>query len=76
MRNSIPFSTFLDAVNVASVALIIAICFQMSYAVIADWRTILIALMSFTVAFNYKKINSAILILGGSLLGYLLTFIG
>jgi chromate transporter len=45
---------FLDAVNVASVALIIAICFQMSYAVIADWRTILIALISFT-AFNYKK---------------------
>ncbi|MFV8352961.1 chromate efflux transporter [Flavobacterium sp. XS2P14] len=76
MRNSIPFSTFLDAVNVASVALIIAICFQMSYAVIVDWRTILIALISFTVAFNYKKINSAILVLGGSLLGYLLTFIG
>lgn len=76
MRNSIPFSTFLDAVNVASVALIIAICFQMSYAVIADWRTILIALISFTVAFNYKKINSAILVLGGSLMGYLLTFIG
>jgi chromate transporter len=50
MRNSIPLSTFLDAVNVASVALIIAICFQMSYAVIADWRTILIALISFTVA--------------------------
>ncbi|MFV8355167.1 chromate efflux transporter [Flavobacterium sp. XS1P32] len=76
MRNSIPFSTFLDAVNVASVALIIAICFQMSYAVIADWRTILIALISFTVAFYYTKINSAILVLGGSLMGYLLTFIG
>jgi chromate transporter len=44
-----------------------AICFQMSYAVIADWRTILIAMISFTVAFNYKKINSAILVLGGSL---------
>ena len=76
MRNSIPFSTFLDAVNVASVALIIAICFQMSYAVIADWRTILIALISFTVAFNNTKTNSAILVLGGSLMGYLLTFIG
>ena len=76
MRDSIPYSVFLDAVNVASVALIIAICFQMGLQIIMDWRTILIALISFAVALKYKKTNSAVIVLGGSLMGYLLTFIG
>ena len=76
MRNSIPCSVFLDAVNVASAALITAICFQMGLHVIMDWRTILIGLISFSAASNYKKIFSSVLILGGLLMGYLLTFIG
>ena len=76
MRDSIPFSIFLDAVNVASLALIIAICFQMGLHIIMDRRTILIALISFAVALKYKKTNSAVIVLGGSLMGYLLTFIG
>ena len=76
MRKSDMFSVFLDAVNVSSVALILTICFQMSHNALSDWRTICIALLSFVVAFCYKKINSALLVLGGSLLGYLLTFIG
>ena len=76
MRKSDMFSVFLDAVNVSSVALILTICFQMSHNALSDWRKICIALLSFVVAFCYKKINSALLVLGGSLLGYLLTFIG
>lgn len=75
MRNSTLFSAFLDAVNVASVAIIIAVCFDMGKDTITDWRTILIAILSISIAFGYKKINSAIVVLGGSLLGYLLTLI-
>ena len=75
MRNSKPFSVFLDAVNVASIAIIIAICFQMGLDVITDWRTILIAAISILISFNYKKINSAFIVFVGSLLGYILTFI-
>jgi chromate transporter len=75
MRNSKPFSVFLDAVNVASIAIIVSICYQLGKDTITDWRTILIATISILIAFNYKKINSALIVLGGSILGYLLTFI-
>lgn len=75
MRNSKLFSTFLDAVNVASVAIIIAVCFTMGKDTITDWRTISIALLSIILIFGFKKINSAFIVLGGSLLGYLLALI-
>lgn len=75
LRNSKSFSVFLDAVNVSSVAIIIAVCIQMGTATITDWRSILIALLSIFITFNYKNINSAFLVIGGAFLGYLLTFI-
>ncbi|MCX6313605.1 MAG: chromate efflux transporter [Sphingobacteriales bacterium] len=73
MRNSKHFSSFLDAVNVASIAIIIAVCYEMGKDSISDWRTILIAVTSIALIFGFKKINSALVVLGGSLLGYLLT---
>lgn len=75
MRNSKLFSAFLDAVNVASVAIIVAVCFDMGKDTITDWRTILIAVLSIAIAFGYRKLNSAFVVLGGSLLGYLLTLV-
>lgn len=75
MRNSQVFSTFLDAVNVASVAIIISVCYFMGRESISDWRTILIAVMSIILSFAYRKINSAFIVLGGSLSGYLLTLV-
>jgi chromate transporter len=75
MRNSTLFSAFLDAVNVASVAIIISVCFAMGKDTITDWRTISIAALSIIIAFGYKKINSAFIVLGGSLLGYLLSLV-
>lgn len=75
MRNSKIFSTFLDAVNIASIAIIISICLEMGKETIIDWRTILIALLSIIITFNFKKINSAFIVLGGSLIGYILNFI-
>jgi chromate transporter len=75
LRNSNAFSVFLDAVNVSSVAIIISICIQMAKDTITDWRTILIAILSIIVAFQFKKINLAFVVIGGAILGYLLTFI-
>lgn len=72
LRNSKGLSSFLDAVNVASVAIIIAVCYEMGKETITDWRTILIAVLSIAINFGYKKLNSAVVVLGGSLLGYLL----
>lgn len=75
MRNSVLFSGFLDAVNVASIAIIVSICFEMGKETITDWRTILIALISIIITFKYKKINSSFIVLGSSLVGYILTLI-
>lgn len=72
MRNSVLFSAFLDAVNVASVAIIAAVCISMGKDAITDWRTVLIAVLSMIVAFGFRKVNSAFVVLGGALLGYLL----
>lgn len=75
MRNSKLFSVFLDAVNVASVAIIIGVCFDMGKDTITDWRTILIALLSVLFTFGFRKINSAFIVLGGSVVGFLLTLV-
>lgn len=75
LRNSKGLSAFLDAVNVASVAIIIAVCYEMGKETITDWRTILIAVVSAIIVFNFKKINSAYVVLGGSFLGYILRII-
>ncbi len=75
MRSSVLFSAFLDAVNIASVAIIISVCFAMGKDSITDWRTILIAVLSIAVTFRYRKINSAFIVLGGSGIGYLLTLL-
>ena len=75
MRKSKGMSIFLDAVNVASVAIIAAICLTMGKETITDWRTILIAMISAIVVFKFKKINSAFVVIGGALLGYLFNLI-
>ncbi|MDF2553852.1 MAG: chromate transporter [Chryseobacterium sp.] len=72
LRNSKSLSVFLDAVNVSSVAIIAAICITMAKETIIDWRTILIAIISAIVVFQFKNINSAFIVLGGALLGYVL----
>jgi len=74
MRNSKLFSAFLNAVNVASIAIIVAICYQMGKDTISDWRTIVIAFISLIVVFGFKKINSALVVIGGAGLGYILNF--
>ncbi|MCT3923413.1 chromate efflux transporter [Elizabethkingia anophelis] len=70
MRGSKIFSSFLDAVNVASIAIIIYVCYEMAKESIADWKTILIAVLCLTLIFTFKKINSAWIVILGALLGY------
>lgn len=74
MRNSTLFSTFLDAVNAASIAIIVAICIAMGRETVTDWRTVGIAVVAIGMAFGFPKVNSALVVVGGSLVGYLLTF--
>ena len=72
MRNYTLFSAFLDAVNVASVAIILAICIIMAKDTITDWRTIVIAVTSIAFTFGFRKVNSAFVVIGGALMGWVL----
>lgn len=75
LRSSKMMSVFLDTVNVVSVALILVVCVEMGKASITDWKTILIAICGFAVTLRFKKINSAFIILGGSILGFVLSYL-
>jgi len=75
MRKSRIFSAFLDAVNIAAVAVIVAVCIEMGKETLTDWRTILIAAISLICVFVFKKMNSAFIVIGGALFGYILTLI-
>jgi chromate transporter len=75
MRRSKLFSAFLDGVNAASVAIILTVCIEFGRATITDWRAVVIAVLSGIVVFGFPKVNSAFVILGGSVLGYLLGLI-
>jgi len=72
MRTSVLFASFLDAVNIASVAVIIAVCLKMGKESITDWHTILIGLISLTLSLIFKNINSVWVVVGGAVLGYVL----
>lgn len=72
MRKWKPVSAFLDGVNVGSVAVILAVCLQMGFEAVTDWRTTFIFLLGLLVVFFFKKVNSAWLVIGGSALGLLL----
>jgi chromate transporter len=73
LRKSKVMSVFLDSVNVVSIALILAICIEMGQTSITDWRTTLIAIVSFAVVLRFKQTNVVFIILGGAILGYLLS---
>lgn len=75
LRKSKVISAFLDAVNIAAVAVILAVVFEMAKDTLTDWRTIVIAVLSLVIVFAFKKMNSAFIVLGGAVLGYLLTFL-
>ena len=75
MRKSRIIGAILDAVNVAAVALIAAVCIIMSRDTLTDWRGIVIAVLSLIVVFVFKKVNSAFIVIAGAALGYLLRFV-
>ncbi|MGH9681865.1 MAG: chromate efflux transporter [Candidatus Acidiferrales bacterium] len=68
LRRSAAAGAFLDGVNVASLALMAAVSYQLGRSAIVDWLTIALAAAS-AVALLRFRINSAWLVLGGALAG-------
>ena len=75
MRNSKLFSVFLDAVNIASVAIILSVCYFMGKETITSWQTISIAIISTIATFGFPRINSVLIIIGSSISGYILSLL-
>ena len=71
LRNSNFLSKFLDAVNVSAIAVMFVVGIKLGAEVLIDWSTIVIALLSAAAFLTIKKLNSAYIILGGAVLGYL-----
>jgi chromate transporter len=75
MRGSKLFAAFLNAVNIASVALILVVCYQLGKDSLTNWREFLILGWSAFTLFRFRGINSAFIVLGGAITGYLLLLI-
>ena len=73
LRKSRHIAALLDAVNIGAVAVILAVCIDMGKDSLTDWKTTCIAIISLVIVFAFKKLNSAFIVLGASLLGYVLT---
>lgn len=75
MQQSVVLRNFLDAVNVAAVAVMMVVTVKMAESILIDWKTALIAILSFAVYFSFKGINTLWIILGGAVMGLLLSII-
>ncbi|MCY4205407.1 MAG: chromate efflux transporter [Bacteroidetes bacterium] len=71
LRKSTLMGTFLDAVNVSAVALMLVVTIRLGISVLTGWESMLIFLLA-TVASLRLKVNAVWLIAGGALLGLLL----
>ncbi|MCB9419178.1 MAG: chromate efflux transporter [Ardenticatenaceae bacterium] len=70
LRQSAWVGGLLDGVNVASLALMTAVTWQLGRASLTDPLTIVVAIVSFVLLFRYK-INTTWLIVGGAIIGLL-----
>ncbi len=75
MRKSKLSGYFLDSVNIAAVAVMMAVLFALAKDTLVNWRTILIGIISAIVVFGTKKVSPVWIVLGGAILGYLLNLI-
>lgn len=75
LRRSNVMSSFLDAVNVASIGVIASVLYSMGLLVLDDWRTITIAIASIAVLLRFRTMNSVVIVLGGACTGYLLLMV-
>jgi chromate transporter len=75
MRKSTILGYFLNSINVAAVAVMLAVLITMSQQTLITWQAIFIALVSALLVFKFKKVSVIWVIVIGALLGYLLSFI-
>ena len=75
MRKSKVLGYFLDSINVAAVAIMLAVLVTMSQQTLVDWQAAFIALVSGVLIFKFKKVSVMWVLVIGAILGYVLAFI-
>ncbi len=71
LRQSVWLSAFLDAVNAAAVALMLAVTIQLGVDVLVSWPAWVIAGLAAVAVLRFR-VNAAWIVLGGALFGWLL----
>ncbi len=74
LRRSVWMGAFLDAVNVAAVALMVWVSYRLGVATLTDWTAWLILVLAAIALFRFK-LNAAWIVLGGALVGVVLTLL-
>jgi chromate transporter len=69
LRASRTAGAVLDGVNVASLALMAVVTWQLARSALVDWQTSALAVLGAVLLFRFKRLNSAWLVLGAGLLG-------
>ncbi len=75
MRQSKILSYFLSSVNVAAVAVMVSVLFEMGRDTLVAIPAVIICALSLIVTFGFKKVSPIWIIIGASILGYAFTFI-
>ncbi len=70
MRRSKVLASFLDGVNVAAVAVMLAACIQLGSTIVQDWRSVIIGVVSFLLVFYYPKLNTMWIVVGSAVAGW------
>ena len=73
LRKSTFLGFFLDSVNVAAVAIMVFVLYEMTLETIANWQNGVVAILGLLCVFGPKKIGSVWIVLGGSILGFFLS---
>jgi len=75
LRSSKIVGALLDGVNVASLALMVAVTFQLARAAMVDWLTVIIAMTATFLLLRFRRLNSVWLITASGLIGLARTVI-
>jgi chromate transporter len=74
LREKVWTAAFLDAINVAAVALMIAVTIDLGRETLVSWQAWLIVAAAAVLTFRFR-LNSAWIVLGGALAGYVLNLL-
>jgi chromate transporter len=69
LRASRTAGAILDGINVASLALMALVTWQLAQSALVDWFTLLLGLASAILLIRFRRINSAWLVLAAGVLG-------